>query len=136
MGGSVSKSIDRSARVGEGWLGDPSYGNVEIAAQAAEYHERAQVHGRVPAAVAVRRNLFVARTDEEAAQVMAPVLERFTGDRTTLVYGSAESVARQLKPLAEMGFTDVIMRSLVADQRLTLQSIERAAEVRERIRDF
>jgi len=136
IGASASKSIDRAARLGDGWLGDPTYGNAQIAAQAAEYHERAQAHGRVPTAVAVRRNVFVARTDEEAAQVMAPIIEKFTGDRTTLLYGSAETVAQQIKPLAEMGFTDVIMRSLVPDQRLTVQSIERLAEVRERVREF
>ncbi|MGE3857399.1 MAG: LLM class flavin-dependent oxidoreductase [Dehalococcoidia bacterium] len=136
VGASVSKSIDRAARVGDGWLGDPTYGNAAIAAQAAEYHERAQAHGRTPSAVAVRRNIYVARTDEEAAQVMAPILEKSTADRTTMIYGSAESVAEQLRPLAEMGFTDVIMRSLVPDQRLTVQSIERLGEVRERIRDF
>ena len=136
IGGSVSKSIDRSARVGEGWLGDPSYGNAQIAAQAAEYHERAQVHGRAPTAVAVRRNVYVARTDEDAAKVMAPIVEKFTGDPTTMVYGSAETVAAQIKPLAEMGFTDIIVRSLIPDQRLTVDSIERLAEVRERVRDF
>ncbi len=136
VGGSVSKSIDRAARVGEGWLADPSYGLAEIAAQAAEYHERAQVHARVPTAVAVRRNVFVGATDEDAARVMEPVLANFTGDRSALLFGSAETVAEQIRPLAEIGFTDVIMRSLVPEQRLTVQSITRLAEVRERVRDL
>ncbi|MSQ30453.1 MAG: LLM class flavin-dependent oxidoreductase [Dehalococcoidia bacterium] len=136
IGGSVSKSIDRAARLGEGWLGDPSLALEAIAAQAAEYHERAQVYGRTPAAVAVRRNVFVGATDEEAARVLEPLLARTTGDRSTMLYGSPETVARHMKSLADIGFTDVIVRSLVSDQRLTIQSIERLAEVRERVRDF
>jgi len=136
IGGSVSKSIDRAARLGDGWLGDPSYGLSDIGAQAAEFHERAQAHGRTPSAVAARRNVFVAATDEEAARVLEPVLAKFTGDRSTMLYGSPETVAEQIKPLAELGFTDVIVRSLVPDQRLTIQSLERLAEVRERVRDL
>lgn len=136
IGGSVSKSIDRAARVGDGWLGDPSYGLPEIGALAAEYHERSQAHGRTPAAVAVRRNIFVGATDEEAARVLEPVLANFTGDKSSMLYGSPETVAEQIKPLAEMGFTDVIVRTLVPDQRLTIQSLERLAEVRERVRDL
>jgi len=136
VGGGVSKSIDRAARLGDGWLGDPSYGLNDIGAQAAEFHERVQVHGNAPKAVAVRRNVFVGDTDEEAARVLEPMLASFRGDPTSILYGSAETVARQMKSLAELGFTDVIVRSLVADQRLTIQSIERLAEVRERVRDF
>jgi len=136
IGGSVSRSIDRAARLGDGWLGDPSYGLAEIGAQAAEYAERAQVHGRAPAAVAVRRNVLVCATDQEAARVMEPVLARFTGDRSSLLYGSAETVAEHIRPLAEMGFTDVIVRSLVPDQRQAIETIERLAEVRERVREL
>ncbi len=135
IGGSVTKSIDRAARVGDGWLGDPSHGLAEIAAQAADYHERAQAHGRTPSAVAVRRNVFVADTDEEAARVLEPMLANFRGDPSSILYGSAETVARQATALADLGFTDLIVRSLVPDQRLTIQSIERLAEVRERLRD-
>jgi len=137
VGGSVAPSIDRAARVAEGWLADGTRaGNAEIAAQTAIYHERAQVHGRASTVVGVRRNVFVGRTDEEAATVLAPILER-TEDRTSMLYGSAETVAAQLKPLAEMGVTDIIVRSLIPEQqRLTMESIERLAEVRERIRDY
>ena len=67
---------------------------------------------------------------------MAPTLATFTGDPTTLIYGSPETVAQQIKPLAEMGFTDLIVRSLVPDQRVTIESINRLADVRERVRDF
>jgi alkanesulfonate monooxygenase SsuD/methylene tetrahydromethanopterin reductase-like flavin-dependent oxidoreductase (luciferase family) len=138
IGGSVSPSIDRAARIGEGWVADGTRaGNAEIAAQTADYLERAQVHGRVPTAVAVRRNVFVGRTDQEAAEVLAPMLDGFTGDRTSMLFGSAETVAWQLQPLAEMGVTDIIVRSLIPQQhRLTMESIERLAEVRERVRDL
>ena len=136
VGASVPNAIDRAARLGDGWIADPTYGNAELASQAAHYFQSAQAHNRVPTAVAIRRGILVCDTDQEAARLMAPTLATFTGDPTTLIYGSPETVAQQIKPLAEMGFTDLIVRSLVPDQRVTIESINRLADVRERVRDF
>ena len=141
IGGSASQPIDRAARMGDGWLAAPGMGLDELAGKAAEYRERVQIHGREPKAVVVRRNVFVGKTDEDAARVVGPLLagpssHELQGDPSSLLYGSAETVAKQIKPLADLGFTDVLMRSMVADQRLTLESIERLGEVRERVRDL
>lgn len=141
IGGSASQPIDRAARLADGWLAAPGIGLVELAAKAAEYRERVQMHGSKSSRMVVRRNVFVGNTDEDAARVVAPLLtgpssHELQGDPTSLLYGSAETVAKQIKPLADLGFTDVLMRSLVPDQRLTLESIERLGEVRERVRDF
>ena len=70
------------------------------------------------------------------AIVVDPMLAGLRGGPTSILYGSPETVARQIKSLADLGFTDIIARSLVNDQRQTLDSIERMAEVRERVRDF
>ena len=136
LSGTMSTSIDRAARLGDAWLGDPWDGLDGLAAQAAEFHERAQIHHRTPTALAVRRNIFVGKTDEDAARVVEPMLANLRGGPSSILYGSPETVAKQVKSLADLGFTDIIARSLVDDQRLTLESIERMAEVRERVRDF
>jgi len=141
VAGSASQPLDRAARLGDAWLAPPGMGLQELSSKMAEYRERVQIHGREPLAVPVRRNVFVGGTDEEAARVVAPLLagtasHETQGDHSSLLYGSPETVAKQIEPLAELGFTDVIMRSLVPDQRLTIESIERLAEVRERVRDL
>ena len=135
VGASASGAIDRAARLGDGWIADPTYGTKELAAQSAEYLERAQAYGRPPKAVTVRRNVYVGATDEAAAAVVDPVLAQFSGDRMTLLYGSPETVASRIRELARLGFTDVLVRSLVPDHRETLRSLERLAEVRERVAD-
>ncbi len=47
-----------------------------------------------------------------------------------LVIGSVDEVVAQLRPLAAMGYTDVIVRHLTDDQPKVLGSMARLAEVR------
>jgi hypothetical protein len=51
------------------------------------------------------------------------------------VTGGPERVAYQLRGLAELGFTDVIVRHLLDDQRDVLASTERLAQVRAALAD-
>ena len=44
-------------------------------------------------------------------------------------------MADEFQKLAEVGYTDVIVRNIVQDQRSALESIKRLAEVRERLLD-
>jgi alkanesulfonate monooxygenase SsuD/methylene tetrahydromethanopterin reductase-like flavin-dependent oxidoreductase (luciferase family) len=56
-------------------------------------------------------------------------------DPSACVTGAPERVADQLRALAELGFTDVIVRHLVDDQREVLASTERLAPVRAALAD-
>ena len=49
------------------------------------------------------------------------------------VYGSVDTVASKFRALAEMGFTDVIIRHLVDDQAKVLASYARLAEVKKAV---
>jgi alkanesulfonate monooxygenase SsuD/methylene tetrahydromethanopterin reductase-like flavin-dependent oxidoreductase (luciferase family) len=134
--GSVSEpALDRTARLAEGWLASPGLTPAEAAASLSYYQERCTVHGRTPTAVAVRRDIFVAGSEDEAARV-SEASKGYRGfDPSALVCGTIETVARDFRQLAELDFTDVIVRHLVDDQDMVLASMARLKEVRAMVID-
>jgi alkanesulfonate monooxygenase SsuD/methylene tetrahydromethanopterin reductase-like flavin-dependent oxidoreductase (luciferase family) len=82
--------------------------------------------------VAIRRDIYVGKTAEEARSVAQPYLDAgYRGfAEESLVAGSAEQVAEQFRKLADMGYTDVIVRNLTADQSEAIGCIERLADVK------
>ena len=58
VGASAAPAIDRAARLAEGWLASPSLTLEEARSQASFYLERCKAYGRVPAAVAIRRDIY------------------------------------------------------------------------------
>ena len=90
-----------------------------------------------PAVVAIRRDVYVGETDEEARRIAGAVIERgYRGfDPDALVYGSPATVAERFRDLAGLGYTDVIIRNLVSDQSEALASLGRMGEVRELVAD-
>jgi alkanesulfonate monooxygenase SsuD/methylene tetrahydromethanopterin reductase-like flavin-dependent oxidoreductase (luciferase family) len=137
VGGHAPPALDRAARLGDGWLAGPEATPDQAGALAASYLDRAAAHGRTPAAVAVRRDVHVGADDTDAERVVGPVLARgYRGfDPAACVTGGPERVADRLRALAALGFTDVIVRHLVDDQREVLASTERLAGVRAAIAD-
>jgi len=89
-----------------------------------------------PTAIAIRRDVYVGSDDAEAASTSAGVVSAgYRGfDPDALVIGDAERSAARFRELGEMGYTDVIVRNLMQDQRASLGCIERLAEVRELLR--
>ena len=82
--------------------------------------------------VAIRRDVYVGESDEEAEETARPILEAgYRGlDRSALAVGSPETVAAEFRQLEEAGYTDVIVRNLMPTQEHALASIGRLAEVR------
>src|SRR5262247_634656 len=74
IGATAAPAIDRAARLGDGWLASPGLVPDAARAQIRAYLERCAAHGRRPAVVAIRRDVYVgaSRADVEAA--VAPVL--------------------------------------------------------------
>ncbi|MDP6604745.1 MAG: LLM class flavin-dependent oxidoreductase [Dehalococcoidia bacterium] len=136
IGGSVEPSIDRASRLGEAWLAGPEL-TMEQARHLARFHrERSEAHGRPPAAYPIRRDVYVGESDEEAEPTAGPVAGRYRGfDPDALIYGSIDTVAGRFRELAELGYTDVIMRSIVQAQPKTLASLTRLGEVRAAVAD-
>lgn len=133
IGGSVEASVDRAARLGDGWLSGPEL-TPELAAHWADYYRnRCEEYGRTPAAIAIRRDVYVGETDAEAAAVAEPLIDAgYRGiEPESLVYGSVDTVIAKMKAYEARGFTDVIIRHLTDDQPKVLASMKRLREVRE-----
>ena len=136
IGASADVAIDRAARIADGWLASPGQTPEMARRQVELYRERCAKHGRSPAAVAIRRDIFVGATPEAAEAVAGPLVKRgYRGfDPAALVWGSVEQVTEKFRALAAMGYTDVIVRHLTDDQADVLGSLERLARVREALR--
>jgi alkanesulfonate monooxygenase SsuD/methylene tetrahydromethanopterin reductase-like flavin-dependent oxidoreductase (luciferase family) len=137
IGASAEPAIDRAARIGDGFLAAPGVPPERARAQITYYRERCKAHGRTPAAIAIRRDIYVGGNDAEAEAVAgARVRAGYRGfPPDAPVYGSIDKVAAEFRSLAAMGYTDVIIRHLVDDQAQVLASYARLAEVRKAVLD-
>jgi len=136
IGAQVPAAIDRAARLGDGWLASPGLTRSQAADDVNRYRQACAEHGRTPTAVAIRRDFYVGETAEAAVRVTRPYIEAgYRGfDPAALLVGSAEQVAEEIDALATLGYTDVILRNLVADQDQAIAALERLAEVRRLLR--
>ncbi|HET9444451.1 MAG TPA: LLM class flavin-dependent oxidoreductase [Acidimicrobiales bacterium] len=137
IGASAPPALDRAARLGDAWLAGPYGTPEELAGQVAHYRAACEAHGRAPAVMAVRRDIHVGATDDDARRVAGPVVAAgYRGLRPeVLVVGGPESVAGEFRRLAGLGFTDVIVRHLADGQADVLASFERLVEVRRLVAD-
>ncbi len=133
IGGSVEPAVDRAARLADAWLGGPELTFEQTKHWVAFYRERCAAHGRQPATIALRRDIYVGRDADDARAVAGPIVERgYRGfDTSALVWGDPESVATQFAAYRDLGITDIIVRHLTANQPDVLSSIENLARVRE-----
>ena len=96
------------------------------------YRDACARHDKPVGTCAIRRDIHVGETAEEAAETAAPVIaggyRGFPDD--ALVVGDAEQVAERFRALAEMGYDDVIVRHCVQEPDAVLGSIARLADVR------
>jgi alkanesulfonate monooxygenase SsuD/methylene tetrahydromethanopterin reductase-like flavin-dependent oxidoreductase (luciferase family) len=137
IGASAEPAIDRAARLADGWLSSPGLPPEEAKRQVSYYLERCRVHGRVPAAVAARRDIYVGESSAEAEAVAGPIVARgYRGFKPeALVWGSVGDVVQRFRALRAMGYTDVIVRHLTNEQPKVLGSLARLAEVHAALRD-
>ena len=136
IGGHAPPAIDRAARLGDGWLAGPEVDFETARTLLAAYRKRCEVHGRIPSAVAIRRDIHVGEDDRDAERVAGPVLDRgYRGfGRGVVVTGGPDTVAVDLARFRDAGFTDVIVRHLADDQAEVIASFERLASVRANLR--
>ena len=137
IGASVRVSIDRAARIADGWLASPGLTVDNAREQAAWYFDGCAKYGRKPAAVAIRRDVYVGESSMEADAVGRAVVKAgYRGfDPKALVWGSVVEVVEKLRPLAALGYTDIIVRHLTTDQPKVLGSLTRLAEVRKALQN-
>jgi len=132
IGASARVSIDRAARIADGWLASPGLTIDQAREQAGWYQDGCARYGRQPAAVAIRRDVYVGESAAEAESVgQAGVRAGYRGfEPAALVWGSVEQVVDKLRPLGPLGYTDIIVRHMTNDHPKVLGSLARLAEVR------
>ena len=126
-------AIARAARLGDGWIAAPSLVPAQAKADLARYLGHCAALGREPGVRALRRDIYIGadRADAEAigGKVVAAGYRGFAPEAT--IVGDVEAVAHAFTELAEAGFTDILIRNLVADQDKALASIARLAAVKQ-----
>lgn len=126
-------ALERAARLGDGWIAAPSLTPAQAQHDLALYLAYCDQQGRMPGVRAIRRDLYVGESAAEAAatggRVVAAGYRGFAPEAT--IVGDALTVAAAFQELAQMGFTHVIVRNLVAAQAQALASIARLAKVKE-----
>src|SRR6202040_2956448 len=66
IGGAAPAAIDRAARLGDCWYGNADLTPETAAANLAVYREACIRHGREPARIPIRKDVFIAETGAEA----------------------------------------------------------------------
>ncbi|HJZ70391.1 MAG TPA: LLM class flavin-dependent oxidoreductase, partial [Vicinamibacterales bacterium] len=132
IGATAPPAIDRAAQLGDGWLASPGL-TIDIAREKiAYYRDRCKAHGRTPTAIAIRRDVYVGESPDEAKTTLeAAVAKGYRGfDPKALVAGTVPQVLERFRALGAMGFTDVIVRHLTTNHAKVLGSFARLGEVR------
>jgi len=125
-------AIDRAARIADGWIASPSLTREAARSQADFYRERCAAYGKRPAAVALRRDIYVGASSADAQTVLQQALSKgYRGiPAEALIAGSIDEVTAQFRILGGLGYTDIIVRHLTNDQPKVLGSLERLEKVR------
>ena len=129
---SAKPAIERAARLGDGWLAAPGVTLAEARESLDYYRECCAKQNRAPGVTAIRRDIYVGESAAEAqatgGKIIAAGYRGFAPDAT--IVGDVEQVAAAFQELAEMGYSDVIIRNLVVDQEKAVACIGRLAEVK------
>jgi alkanesulfonate monooxygenase SsuD/methylene tetrahydromethanopterin reductase-like flavin-dependent oxidoreductase (luciferase family) len=114
IGGGVARSIDRAARLGDCW-----YGNADLTPETATrdiaiYLEACARHGREPSRIPIRKDVLICESQSQAQEAGDALLAAgYRGfDRAAVAYGDPPSVAEQLSVYCDLGFTDIIIRTM------------------------
>ena len=135
VGSVVAPAINRTAQLAEGWLASPGLNHQQAADALNLYRQACAEHAREPTAVAIRRDVCIARTTAEAEAGAARMLAKgYRGiDPAALVVGSVAEAVDRFGTLAELGYTDVIVRNIAQEQDAAITTIECLADVRRQL---
>ena len=101
--------------------------------QMEHYLEACDRHGREPGRMPIRKDVFISDDGDRArAFGDAAIAKGYRGgqSRGAVAYGGVDDVAEQLAVFGELGFSDVIIRTMMGvPQDEAVRSIELAGEV-------
>ncbi|MEM8902768.1 MAG: LLM class flavin-dependent oxidoreductase [Actinomycetota bacterium] len=132
IGAGAPKALDRVARLGACW-----YGNADLTPESAgtrldELREASARHGTTPPKTIVRKDVLVSEDGSLARRLGDDLIAAgYRGlPRDAVAYGSPAEVAEQLAVYGELGFTDVVVRTMAVEPRVAHESIRLCGEVR------
>lgn len=138
VGASAAPALRRAAAMGDVWLAAPGASGEQLETQANIYREAASRAGKRPV-LTIRRDVYVGETDAESEAATKPILDRgYRGfGREALLIGGPETIIEELRHLHDLGFEHVLIRHIVNDQRLVLDSYRRLGkDVLPKVRDW
>lgn len=138
VGASAAPALRRAAAMGDAWLAAPGAHGEQLQTQANIYREAAARIGKRPV-LTIRRDVYVGETDADAEAATKPLLDRgYRGfRREALLIGGPDTVVEELRHLHDLGFEHVLIRHIVNDQRLVLDSYRRLGrDVLPKVRDW
>jgi alkanesulfonate monooxygenase SsuD/methylene tetrahydromethanopterin reductase-like flavin-dependent oxidoreductase (luciferase family) len=117
----------------EGWLASPSLDRVSAAQQLNQYRQACAEFDRKPRAIAIRRDIFIGDNLTEAQSFKQRMIDKgYRGfAEEAILAGTVETVAAEFAALAELGFTDIVVRNMASEQSDALATIERLAQVKQ-----
>lgn len=135
IGSMAPAAINRTARMAQGWLASPGTNLQRATDELNQYRQACAEHQRVPSAVAIRRDIYIGATSQQAAQVKEQfVAKGYRGlPDDALMTGSVNEVAEMMAGFEAAGFTDIIIRNMHDDQAEALATIERLADVKRQL---
>lgn len=120
-------AIERAGRIADGWLASAKLTPREAQASLEIYRTATNGGGHA----VIRRNLFIGDGPAEVDEWAAPVLAR--GPRgyppESVLSGTSDEIAVHLSALADVGYDEVLGRSLVQRLPQTLDSIRRFGQL-------
>ena len=132
VGAGAPAALHRTARMAEGWIATPSLGRAAAAQQLNQYRQACAEYERTPRAVAIRRDIFIGDDQTQAQRFKQRMIDKgYRGfAEEAILAGTVATVAAEFAALAELGFTDIIVRNMSSEQSEALATIERLAEVK------
>ncbi|MDH5738603.1 MAG: LLM class flavin-dependent oxidoreductase, partial [Gammaproteobacteria bacterium] len=132
IGASADIAIDRAVRLGDVWLAEPGMTLKESAGRMAVYQDALSRHQKAASRVAIRRDIYVAESSEDASATMDKVRKNgYRGfDPDALMIGEPAAIAQQIQAFESLGYTDIIIRNLHEDAEKALASTRRLALVK------
>jgi len=133
IGAGAPKSIDRAARLGDGWYCGPGAPPPVAASMAETYRSARARHDLDPGRAILRRDVIVTSAAADAERLGNDLIGRgYRGlSADAVVVGDPASVAAQLDSYRNLGFGEVIARCMAVPQEIALETISLLGEVRE-----
>jgi alkanesulfonate monooxygenase SsuD/methylene tetrahydromethanopterin reductase-like flavin-dependent oxidoreductase (luciferase family) len=124
-------AVQRAGRLADGWETAPGSPPEQLVELLALYRRSCAESGRTPNPV-LRRDIHVGASDEEAWAAVEPIITAgyrgFGAVRDSCLVGSPATIIAQLRRYRDLGFEFVLVRHIVGDHHLILDSMRRIGE--------